>query len=217
MWIDPEQARLRIVQMQSEIKARTGILRKLCTPKEKPTDSTGFQLMHPDDLVSAHPRKYLSDVLDHVNEISNSIQTAELTLETSFQHYVTRINLELAASNTVMASHMENLSMIATLMVPMSLVAGLFGMNVNVPGQEADGLWVFWTIIGSMIGICVTTLIGWTMYKKFRRSSRQEMLSFTAFEKQKSESTTPRNRQTVGEMETILEDRQIERMVSGNG
>lgn len=171
-----EHARVRIVQIRTGLKARIVILKKLCMPKERISEASGFQLMHPDDLVSAHPRKYLSDVLDHELELISSIETIELSLETSYQHYVTRINLELAASNTIMAAHMKNLSTIATVIVPMSLVAGLFGMNVNVPGQDEEGLWVFWTINGSMLLITLAVLLVWALVKRIMRSHYRSQL-----------------------------------------
>ncbi len=49
---------------------------------------------------------------------------------------------------------------IATLFLPLGLIAGIFGMNVHVPWQErTDEIWPFWVIVGFMLVIMVLLLI----------------------------------------------------------
>ena len=74
----------------------------------------------------------MSDVMDHLLDANEDLTFAEHDLEASAQLYTTRVSMEMAAANNVMASNMQSLSLVATIMLPMSLVAGLFGMNVKV-------------------------------------------------------------------------------------
>ena len=45
---------------------------------------------------------------------------------------------------------MKTLSIVATVILPMTLVAALFGMNVQVPGQETKGELWFWVLVVTM-------------------------------------------------------------------
>ncbi len=51
---------------------------------------------------------------------------------------------------------MRTLSVVATIMLPLTFVTGLFGMNVPVPGQESSGQFFFYGIVGGML---VLTLV----------------------------------------------------------
>ena len=55
---------------------------------------------------------------------------------------------------------------IATLFLPLGLIAGIFGMNVHVPWQErTDEIWPFWVIIAIM-GVIFFVLLAWVKCKK---------------------------------------------------
>jgi magnesium transporter len=53
---------------------------------------------------------------------------------------------------------LSKVTLIATILVPMNLICGLFGMNVNVPGKEAGGLGWFFGIMGVMGAIVVVSI-----------------------------------------------------------
>ena len=55
---------------------------------------------------------------------------------------------------------------IATIFLPLGLIAGIFGMNVHVPWQEkTDEIWPFWVLIGIMVVIFIILFI-WVKGKK---------------------------------------------------
>jgi magnesium transporter len=57
---------------------------------------------------------------------------------------VWQISIENATVNQRINDVMKRFSAIATILLPLSLVAGLFGMNIGVPGQvRADTLCFF--------------------------------------------------------------------------
>ena len=49
---------------------------------------------------------------------------------------------------------MNQFSAFATIFLPLQFVAGLWGMNVIVPGQD-DGEWVFYVIIAVSFGLFI--------------------------------------------------------------
>jgi len=54
-----------------------------------------------------------------------------------------RISLELTKASNEMSGAMKKLSAVATLLLPLTLIAGLWGMNVPVPGHDSDSLYWF--------------------------------------------------------------------------
>ena len=43
---------------------------------------------------------------------------------------------------------MKKFGAVATIVLPLTLVAGMFGMNVKVPFRDVDNTNAFWTITG---------------------------------------------------------------------
>lgn len=48
--------------------------------------------------------------------------------------------------------------MVATIFLPLNLLAGMMGMNVKVPGRDVDNLDWFLSIIGFMIALSLILL-----------------------------------------------------------
>ena len=84
------------------------------------------------------------DNLNHYNE----------TLDRSHSNYIGQINIEMAEFSNRMTWVINKLSAAAVLAVPLSLIAGMWGMNVPVPGQPGTSFkdyGPFFTIIGCMV------------------------------------------------------------------
>jgi magnesium transporter len=43
------------------------------------------------------------------------------------------------------------LTVLGTIVLPMNIVTGMWGMNVLVPGQDNDTLWWFWWIAAGLL------------------------------------------------------------------
>jgi magnesium transporter len=43
------------------------------------------------------------------------------------------------------------LTVLGTIVLPMNIVTGLWGMNTKVPGQDDSDLWWFWSIAGCLL------------------------------------------------------------------
>src|SRR5437870_1172287 len=98
-----------------------------------------------DDLVDASERIW--DQLDNFKEV---VEALEDTNESVIQH----------RQNDVL----RVLTVVSVILLPLTLVTGIFGMNVRFPGWETRA--AFWAIVGLMVGVIVG-MIGFFKYKRW--------------------------------------------------
>ena len=100
----------------------------------------------------------LRDVLDHVLRISDTIESYRELVSGLMDSYMTQISNRM---NEVM----KLMSIIATVMLPLSFMTGLFGMNFeNMPGL-AFGPIGFWVLVGLMVAAAALILWAFKKYK----------------------------------------------------
>jgi magnesium transporter len=97
-----------------------------------------------DDLVDASERIW--DVLDNYKEVVEALET---TNESAIQH----------RQNDVL----RVLTIFSVLLLPLTLIASVFGMNVDFPGFGSAA--AFWLILGAMGGV----LVGVVLFFRWRR------------------------------------------------
>jgi magnesium transporter len=90
-----------------------------------------------DDIVDASERIW--DLLDNYKEVVEGLESTNESVLSHRQNNVLRV-----------------LTIISTLMLPMFVITGIFGMNVLFPGEGTR--WAFWVIIGLMFGSIVGML-----------------------------------------------------------
>jgi magnesium transporter len=90
------------------------------------------------DLIEKSTRQFLRDVYDHTIHISDSIETQREMLQSLLDIYLTGLSNKL---NNVM----KTLTVISTVFIPLTFIAGLWGMNFeDVPfAKSPNGFW--WT------------------------------------------------------------------------
>lgn len=105
--------------------------------------------------ISRETRTHLRDVLDHVLRISDTLESYRELLNSLMDSYMSQISNRM---NEVM----KLMSIIATVMLPLSFLTGLFGMNFdNIPGLHWEvGFWV-------LLGVMVILVMGLVWF--FRR------------------------------------------------
>jgi magnesium transporter len=111
---------------------------------------------------SAAPRAdiglYLGDIQDHVVTMMSNLGHVEKMLSRSHGNYLAQLNVD----NLVRANRTNNalskITLVATILVPLNLICGLFGMNVPVPGGNSHGLGWFFGIIGGIAAIVTLSL-----------------------------------------------------------
>jgi len=96
---------------------------------------------------------YLSDIQDHLVTMTQNLNHYEKILSRSHSNYLAQISVEMTDANNQINDVLSKLTALGTVLVPMNLVTGLWGMNVHVPGQDVTvGYTWFFSIIGALIG-----------------------------------------------------------------
>lgn len=110
-----------------------------------------FKLTRGDsDLISHEESIYYRNVYDHLVRVADSAE--------SYRDYTAgMLDSYLSIVNNRMNEVMKFLTVIATIMLPLSLVAGIFGMNFDFPIlQDETG---FWLSMAMMAGVAISMLI----------------------------------------------------------
>ncbi len=119
--IKPELTTLRVLELKANTMARLG------------ASAEGESLeVYFDDVIDAGERIW--DILENYKEV---IEALEGTNETVIQHRLNDILLVL--------------TLMSVLILPLTLISGLWGMNVALP--FADSEWAFWGVLGLMAAV----------------------------------------------------------------
>ncbi|KAG8775718.1 CorA metal ion transporter [Ceratobasidium sp. 428] len=112
---------------------------------------------------------YLSDIQDHLITMTQNLNHYEKILSRSHSNYLAQISIEMTDANNQINDVLSKLTALGTVLIPMNLVTGLWGMNVHVPGQDIEeGYTWFLSIIGALVGFGI---IGSYITYKLMRSS----------------------------------------------
>jgi magnesium transporter len=98
-----------------------------------------------DDIVDAAERIW--DLLDNYKEVVEALEQTNESVISHRQNDVLRI-----------------LTVFSVVLLPLTLISGIFGMNVHFPGFDTAS--AFWAIIGVMVGIAAA-LVGFFRYKRW--------------------------------------------------
>ncbi|RIA98698.1 hypothetical protein C1645_749025 [Glomus cerebriforme] len=104
-----------------------------------------------DVIVSSEIVLYLGDIQDHIITMFQNLNHYEKILSRSHSNYLAQISIEMTQANNQINDILSRLTALGTILIPMNLVTGLWGMNVPVPGQESEGLTWFFSILVSLI------------------------------------------------------------------
>jgi len=97
-----------------------------------------------DDIVDASERIW--DVLDNYKEVVEGLEQTNESVISHRQNDVLRV-----------------LTVVTVILLPLTLITGIFGMNVHFPGFESAA--AFWAIMGFMLGLA----IGLTAFFRLKR------------------------------------------------
>lgn len=139
-WIG--EARKRVMSLLSLLSNKAGVIK-------------GFSKRAGDHWGGA-PRSeiamYLSDIQDHLVTMTQSLNHYEKQLARSHSNYLAQINIDMTRTNNEMNDVLSKISVLGTIVLPMNIVTGLWGMNVLVPGQGSeDSLAWFYGILVAML------------------------------------------------------------------
>ncbi|KIH90679.1 Mg2+ transporter protein [Sporothrix brasiliensis 5110] len=104
---------------------------------------------------------YLGDIQDHVVTMMNNLGHCEKMLSRTHSNYLAQLSIDSISQGTNTNRVLSKITFIASIIVPLNVITGLFGMNVKVPFivSDYDDLGAFFTIVGVMITFCILALI----------------------------------------------------------
>src|SRR3954451_15764917 len=140
---DISKAKQEIISYRKIVKPQRPALRLLERHIERflPEDLE----LYFDDLVDASERIW--DQLDNFKEVVEALEDTNESVISHRQNDVLRI-----------------LTVVSVILLPLTLISGIFGMNVRFPGFETSG--AFWGILGLMLAIAIG-LFGFFKIKKW--------------------------------------------------
>src|SRR6266508_2651117 len=140
---DISKAKQEIISYRKIIKPQRPTLRLLERRVERflPEDLE----LYFDDLVDASERIW--DLLDNYKEVVEALEATNESLISHRQNDVLRI-----------------LTVFSVILLPLTLISGIFGMNVLFPGEHTHT--AFWIIVGLMVAVIVS-MVGFFKYKRW--------------------------------------------------
>ncbi|RDH32964.1 hypothetical protein BDQ94DRAFT_170658 [Aspergillus welwitschiae] len=91
---------------------------------------------------------YLGDVQDHLVTTLTSLSHFDEIVGRSQSNFLAQLSVNNIRLSYDVNAVLSKVTILATIFVPLHMVTGLFGMNVEVPGQNVDNLGWFFGIIG---------------------------------------------------------------------
>lgn len=99
---------------------------------------------------------YLGDIQDHIVTMVQNLNHYEKLLARSHSNYLAQINIDMTRVNNDMNDILGKITILGTIVLPLNIVTGLWGMNCLVPGQDRDDLQWFWMILSGMFAFSIT-------------------------------------------------------------
>lgn len=99
--------------------------------------------------------------------MSANITHTEKMLSRSYSNYLAQLSVEVMVTNNRANEVLGKITLLGTILVPLNLICGLFGMNVHLPGQDVDNLNWFYGICG---------VIGFIVVASFCEARRRKLI-----------------------------------------
>lgn len=100
-------------------------------------------------IISADAYSYFQDVGDHISRALDSIETYQDVAASVMDVY-------LSAQSNRMNEIMKQLTVVATIFMPLTLISGIYGMNLILGmWPPVNTAWSFWSIMAFMLAIAV--------------------------------------------------------------
>lgn len=101
---------------------------------------------------------YLGDIQDHVVTMMTSLAHFEKMLSRSHSNYLAQLSIDNITQGNNANKVLSKVTLLASILVPLNLVCGMFGMNVAVPWKGSNSLGPFFGIFGFLVLFCVVAV-----------------------------------------------------------
>ncbi|KAJ4318476.1 CorA metal ion transporter [Neodidymelliopsis sp. IMI 364377] len=95
---------------------------------------------------------YLGDIQDHIVTMTGNLSHYENLLSRAHSNYLAQINIRMNERQEQTSDILGKLTVLGTIVLPMNVVTGIWGMNCIVPGQDVENLNWFFGITGGLVG-----------------------------------------------------------------
>lgn len=102
---------------------------------------------------------YLGDIQDHVVTMMNTLGHLERMLSRAHSNYLAQLSIDSITQGTRANKVLSKITFLASIIVPLNVVTGLFGMNVPVPFGDPGNLTAFFTILGVLIAFSIICIL----------------------------------------------------------
>lgn len=109
---------------------------------------------------------YFRDVYDHLVSMIQKLDVASELLTSLQSTFLSKVSLEMAESSNQANVVSQTFSSIATMVLPLSFIAGAFGMNVRVPWNFSTSLVPFSLLLLAMLAAAILLLL-WFRQKRW--------------------------------------------------
>ena len=115
-----------------------------------------LRLLKPGErLINESSLEYFTDLQQLVITLVKRCTAYSAGATSTRDTYLSHVSMDLALSNAKLTEVMTTLTIIGAIMLPLTLIAGIFGMNTQLPAQ-LDEIGGFWTI---MVGMLIFSIV----------------------------------------------------------
>ncbi|MFH1429791.1 MAG: magnesium/cobalt transporter CorA, partial [Candidatus Margulisiibacteriota bacterium] len=139
-----------------ELKRETMFMRRVAWPLR---EMVGSLAQRSSELITPATAPYIRDVYDHVIQVIESVETLREMVAGMMEIYNSNISNRM---NEVM----KVLTVIATLFIPLTFIAGIYGMNFKYM-PELEWRWGYYSVWLVMIMVAITMLVYFKKKKWF--------------------------------------------------
>ena len=126
-----------------QIRRQLLVLHRIVAPERDVIRGVGRER----DVVSEDAFRYFQDVGDHLSRVQDSIETYQDVAASVMDIY-------LSAQNNRMNEIMKQLTVVATIFMPLTLLSGIYGMNlIRGMWPAPEVWWSFLSVVGFMVVI----------------------------------------------------------------
>ncbi|KAF2108413.1 hypothetical protein BDV96DRAFT_692778 [Lophiotrema nucula] len=99
---------------------------------------------------------YLGDIQDHIVTMTANLSHYENLLSRAHSNYLAQISIRMNERQEKTSDILGKLTVLGTIVLPMNVITGIWGMNCLVPGQDIENLNWFWGITAGLILFALT-------------------------------------------------------------
>ena len=148
---DPSRKYPNLLEDLHELKGDLREISKSTTPLNEIVQ----RMLRPDEeFVSPETEDYFRDLGDLMRSLARRVENYNAGAASTRDTYISQYSMRLAEEQASVGEVMRTLTIIATIMLPLTLIAGVFGMNTDVlPFASGDGFWYIITAMGLFSGL----------------------------------------------------------------